>query len=218
MSDAVTIVGFGPSADAVVPFAKGDVWVLAHDPQYTANATRLFEMHDMDLVVKYRRNFKERLATLAEFIPVYTQKPEPWLTHNRVYPLTEVTDMLGMDYFQCSIAYMVALAILEEFDEMTIAGVDLVSSKYAAQRPNLEWLIGHAQARGIDVHIPDWSEILRYDPRGGLPGDRRGTLEYPTRYGYAPTNIVKGEYHKELPGMEDQHAAVKEAMNVEVLP
>jgi hypothetical protein len=166
---------------------------LGHDPQYTASATRLFEMHDMEFVCKYRDGYRRRLEVLGEFTPVVTQGPEPWIAKNRVYPLAEVIDLLGMDYFQCSISYMVALAILEEYDEVTIAGVDLVSSKFREQRANLEWLIAHAQARGIDVHIPDWSELLRYNPDGGLPGNRPGLCQYPVRYGYDPAVVHEGE-------------------------
>jgi hypothetical protein len=147
-------------------------------------------MHDMDCCVDYwGEGYRDRLKNLAEFVPIYTTRPESWLPNSQVYPLDEVIEKTlgGIDYFQSSIAYMFALAIHQGYREITVAGVDLVSADYKSQRCNLEWMVGLAQGRGVDVLIPDWSELLRYNDEPLVPkgnGLHQRPTYFPKRYGY----------------------------------
>ena len=82
--------------------------------------------------------------------------------------MEEIGDLIGRTaqgtpYLESSIAYMMALAILEKVDRIGIWGVDLhCESEYVYQRPNLEYLIGLARGKGIKVFIPPQSALLSH--------------------------------------------------------
>lgn len=101
-------------------------------------------------------------------VPVYMLEKHPDLPQSIEYPMEAVADLIGRTvqgtpYLESSIAYMVALAILEGVDRIAIFGVDLhCESEYAYQRPNLEYLIGLARGRGIKVYIPPQSQLLTH--------------------------------------------------------
>ena len=103
------------------------------------------------------------------------------------YPLQEVSDLVG-DYYNSSIAYMLALAIFEEYDKIGIWGVDMIgqgepghADEYRDERPNCEYLIGFAKAKGIEIYLPDECPLLKFSGRFPL-----GTVipNYGHRYGY----------------------------------
>ena len=55
-------------------------------------------------------------------------------------------------------------------------------SEFAYQRPNMEYLIGLARGRGVDVYIPERSPLTKFHGEG-IP---LGLMypSYPQRYGY----------------------------------
>ena len=60
--------------------------------------------------------------------------------------------------------------------------MDLSEDRYDHEKPNLAWLCGIAEGRGLELIGPSLDSILSYRPdnRGGANGD----LCYPVRYGY----------------------------------
>jgi len=99
-------------------------------------------------------------------VPVYMLDPQPDIPMCVRYPIEQITKLVGKTnkghpYLESSIAYMVALAILEKVDRVGIWGVDLhCDSEYAFQRPNMEYLIGLARGAGVKVFIPPQSALL----------------------------------------------------------
>ena len=94
------------------------------------------------------------------------------------YPLKAVIDLVG-DYFDCSISYMIGLAILRGRD-FRLLGVDLWD-EYQFERPNVEYLIGFARGRGLRVETAEGSALF------GRKTDRevfKTPVVYPVRYGY----------------------------------
>ncbi len=109
-------------------------------------------------------------------VPVYMLDRQDDIAQSVRYPIEDVTALIGnatgkkTPYLESSIAYMLALAILElkPGDRVAIFGVDLhCDSEYAYQRPNLEYLIGLARGRGIKVIIPPQSALLTHEK--GVP-------------------------------------------------
>lgn len=190
----IAIVGMGPS-EYHAPWrdAAWEVWALPWH-SYAYHAQRLFEMHPLHLVLSKEAHRGEdaylaKLNDLADMgIPLYMQKVYPEVAQSRRYPLEEVVEVLGRDYFGSSPAYPIAMAIWEHvcghrIDELLVAGVDLSKKDTDHNRPNLEWLLGLAQGKGMKVeHVkPDMSKLWtlkRHDRIGGLH------VEYPTRYGF----------------------------------
>ena len=65
-------------------------------------------------------------------------------------------------YFTSTPAYMLALAIHEGFREIHIYGIDsLTGTGYEDQRSGIEYFIGIARGREIEVYIPKESHLLK---------------------------------------------------------
>lgn len=112
------------------------------------------------------------LKEQAERIPVYLLEPRAEVPNARLFPLEQAFRHFSLDgvkpnrYFTNTISYMLALAIMEGFTEIGIYGVDMMmgggaGSEYGWQRPSCEYFVGVAQGRGITVHIPDESDLLK---------------------------------------------------------
>lgn len=183
MTDRIAVIGLSPSSHDKAPWGDPDweLWGLPWDSDY-GRCHRLFEMHDLGLLrsVKCRRqDYEERLREC--WAPLYMQEAYPDFPCQR-YPFEAVAKSIGRPYWNSSPAYMVALAIHEGAKEIGIWGVDsLDSEEYAYQRPNLEWLIGLAEGRGIKITIPDESPLCKFKGTGIKFGNEFQT--YFERYG-----------------------------------
>jgi hypothetical protein len=151
-----------------------EMWCLAWDP--TPVVDRLFEIHDnwRDF---HGRNSEDAGAhyrwLMGQKVPVYMNDVEADIPTSVRYPIEDVAAIVGKTrngdaYLESSIAFMMALAIVEGWKEpenmrIGIWGVDLdVGTEYSYQRPNMEYLIGLARGRGIKVFIPERSSLLTH--------------------------------------------------------
>lgn len=155
-------------------------WGLAWDPLPVCH--RYFEIHENwwnfkadPVEAGYHKRWMQ-----GQVVPVYMLKKEPEIPTSVRYPMEQVADLIGRTrhgtpYLESSISYMMALALLELWDDdkparIGIWGCDLsVDSEYAYQRPNMEYLIGLARGRGIHVFVPAENAILspcRHVPYG----------------------------------------------------
>jgi len=84
------------------------------------------------------------------------------------YPLGEIRDRFGTDYFCSSIDYMLALALLEGAKEIHLYGVDMsMTDEYAHQKPSAEYWIGYARGMGVTVVVHGKnSRVMRI--KGGI--------------------------------------------------
>lgn len=73
-------------------------------------------------------------------------------------------------YFTSSIAWMMAVALEQpKLSDIYLCGVDLAQTEeYQVQRPCVEYFIGKAKERGIEVHIQPSSTLLRSDKLYGI--------------------------------------------------
>ena len=169
----MNIVGLGPSHDNV-PWEE-KTWGLPWDawaPRYDL----LFEMHDRILFESRGKKYMDRLR--ESDVPIVMQKKHEDIPKSISYPLDTVNSIVG-DYYGSSVAYMVALAIMRKEDRIILYGVDL-SDDYDHQRPNLEYLIGFARGKGIEVEVPEESLLLK---RRKADEYQDFGVMYPERYG-----------------------------------
>lgn len=167
----VAIIGrcYSTRADAPWNLADWEIWSLAWDPLPVTH--RIFELH---------QNFRQYHGTEEDGdyhvgglrmskVPVYMLDPQADIPKSIRYPMDRIGKWLrktpqGTPYLESSIAYMVALAIEERVDRIGIWGVDLhCDSEYAYQRPNLEYLVGVAEGRGIKIFIPKQSALFTHE-------------------------------------------------------
>lgn len=184
------IVGFCDSSRGFAPYADPtfEVWGLNRGYLFQKRADRWFEMHGENIWTSQQRRPGRHVDWLNAFHgPVYMHQPFE-VQQCVVYPLKEITDDLFPDcsrvgqtdaknklshpeqrvsmteapYISSSIAYEIALAIYEEFEEIHLYGVDLnTEAEYAWQKPGVEFLLGLAAGRGIRVVLPDNCPLLK---------------------------------------------------------
>lgn len=154
-------------------------------------------MHDRELLERPESlRSPEYFSDLAEFHqPIYTQEHWPDVPMSSPFPLDAVRESVfkgfprgewsgQKDWYNSSPAYMLALAIHEGAESIGLYGVDVRDdSEYAYESPCLEYLIGLAVGKGIEIIIPQGPTHLNKFRGEGI---KLGTLEpiYVNRYGY----------------------------------
>jgi hypothetical protein len=134
----------------------------------------VFEMHDMQDMTEsdsatYRDlpDYFERIGFCRR---LYMADAYPEVPTAERYPYEAVAWSCG-GYWESSVAYAMALAITEGAEEIAIYGVNMrAEEEYAYQRPNMEYLIGLARGRGIKVHIPECSPLMKFSGFDGYHG------------------------------------------------
>ena len=207
-SKQIAIVGLSPSTHDDAPYndPEWEVWGLPWDEGKYPHFNRLFEMHPLELLRKPEAHrppgYEDRLRNLDSTL--YMQEEYEDIPNASRYPIENVTNFIGDDYFNSSISYLLGLAILEclmkyyqtswsTTGKIGIWGVDMADlepqpgdlsyvSEFAYQRPNMEYLIGYARGRGIEVYIPPESPLTKFHGEGIPLGEMYPS--YPTRYGY----------------------------------
>jgi len=166
----VCIVGLSPSSrDRVFKESEDiEMWSLNNGHLCFSEGqlrrfTRWFQIHPRS---DYEANHEPELGH-AEWlktcpIPVYMEQVWPDIPTSIRFPRDEIVQKLGYDYFTSSIAYMVTLAIYEGYEEIRLYGIDMASdSEYILERTCLEFWLGYAHAKGIQVVLPEDCPILK---------------------------------------------------------
>lgn len=85
------------------------------------------------------------------------------------YPIEEMVEKFGRNWFTSSVAYMMALAITRGANEIGLFGVDMAADQehYEAQRAGCVRFIEIAEAKGIKVSIPPESCLIASPPMYG---------------------------------------------------
>jgi hypothetical protein len=167
--DKVAIVGFATSSRSLAPFddPSYEIWTLNQLYRHVPRTTRHFDIH---------KNWDEENVEGTDHrgwireapIPVYMMEAHDDLPSTVRFPIERILDDLGVDYFTSSVAFEVALAMNEGFKEIALYGIDLiVGGEYFEQKANLEFVLGVAHGRGINVRIPQQSALLKHSHRYG---------------------------------------------------
>lgn len=185
----VALVGFAETTFQNAPFddPTWEVWGMNQLYRHIRRFDRWYEIHTEPVFtadIVRDTNYVEWLRTAP--VPVYMvdgvwdlpapEDPEPEVgsTYRMKYPsavrvpFERIAALRGKKYaglapyLQSTIGYMLALAILEGFETIGLWGIDLiVGSEYEYQKPNAEFWVGFAEARGIDVIIPPESALCK---------------------------------------------------------
>ena len=142
--------------------------------------------------------------------PIMTSRAHPDYPGLVEFPLEDVLNKLGYDYFNSTAAYAIAYAIFIGVEKLSLWGFDFTyPSAHDAEKGRgcCEYWIGVAMARGIKIAVPKSSTLLD----AYVPGDRR-------LYGYdtvdvkiveQPDQSVKVEFteRETLPSAEEVERA-----------
>jgi hypothetical protein len=121
---------------------------------------RWFELHPLALNNDYE------MAQLKKYkVPVYMIRVYKEVPKSVRYPIEDVLSMDGArEYFTCTFAFQVALAIFEGFKEIGLWGVSLglgSPRERVVEKACLEWWLGYAVGRGIKVRIHDEDDLAK---------------------------------------------------------
>jgi|TARA_R110000824_G_scaffold260399_1_gene449055 hypothetical protein len=167
--DKVAIVGFATSSRDLAPFddPSYEIWTLNQIYRHVPRCSRHFDIHS------YWEEDNVEGTDHRGWIrdcprPVYMHDTEKDLPNSVRYPIEKVIEMAGIDYFTSTVAFEVGLAMLEGFKTIGLYGIDLiVGTEYAEQKACLEFWLGLAHGKGIEVIIPGQSALLKQSHRYG---------------------------------------------------
>jgi hypothetical protein len=219
----VAIVGFAESwKEAPFKDPSVEIWGLNELHKYVPRWDRWFELHDDETLGVSKRDLSEGevkrhldwLKTQPVGRPIYMQ---PQFCDGRFpaatkLPLDDLIQRFGR-YFTSTIGYMVGLALLEDYDELGLYGVDLASDvEYPAQRPNTEYLIGLARGMGKTVTIANGSALLK---AGFLYGYEKPAPESPVvAFALKQIEIMKKKHEEVLAQLNTLDGAIQANENL----
>lgn len=173
----VAILGLGPSLDQYLEITKrvGGRHRLC-DETWAINALGdvfacdlIFHMDDVRIQeIRATANPESNIAAMLEWlkttdVPVMTSR-----THNdypslQAFPLEDVLNHLGHDYFNSTAAYAVAFAIYSGVSKISVFGMDFTyPNTHDAEkgRACVEFWLGQAHARGIEILMPETTTLM----------------------------------------------------------
>lgn len=161
----VCIVGYAENSRHLAWYndPECEIWGVNQLSRFIPRADRWFQIHHNWHERKYWAENTDQEQWLKDCpIPVYMISDEPNIPNAVAYPKEWVkAELKCHEYFTSSIAFMLALAIAEGFEEIGIYGIDLiVGREWAWEKPCAEYYLGVAHARGIAYHLPENSALL----------------------------------------------------------
>jgi hypothetical protein len=165
----------GTSITSVIDAPYSDlswkIWNISENFKYQQRFDQWFEFHDLPTLqaAPTSTDYFKFLASIGPRLMVAHPSPA-WPDAER-FPIERILDRYG-DYFTCTFAYMMALAIdlhlsmvaegKTGVDTIGLWGVDMgAQGEYSHQKPCAEYYIGWARALGIQVQIAPQSPICR---------------------------------------------------------
>lgn len=214
----VAILGLGPSVAAFLEFTKrlggcskfcDEVWGINAIGDVLA-CDRVFHMDDVRIQqIRAQARPDSNIATMVRWLkhhpgPVYTSRPHPDYPGLVPYPLEYVVRNTGMAYMNNTAAHAVAFAVAMGVKKLSLFGMDFTyaHSHHAEKgRACVEFWLGFAKARGIEISIPQRSSLMdgcepdrdrpygydTLDVRLGRDADGRHTVQFFEREGPLPT-------------------------------
>ena len=190
MHKSVAIVGYAPSSRlGAADLPKNvEIWSMNDMHSFIDEASLWFQIHTTDKVdgsdpkmnARQRPEFGsgEHVEWLRSTkIPVMMIDKDPEFPSSQRYPLEKVWPFEDhAAYFTCTPAYMIAYAIYQGYKEIHLFGIDLTfTEEYQAQKSCVEFWIGVAMTKGIQVNWPDSSPLLMA-PLYGRTSEAEGNL------------------------------------------
>lgn len=173
----VAILGLGPSVDQYLDITKrqggrskfcDEVWAI-NALGNVFDADLVFHMDDIRIQeIRAAAAPASNIAAMVKWIkhsrvPVVTSRAHPEYPALVEFPLEDVLNHLGHDYFNSTAAYAIAFAIHTGATEISLFGMDYTyDNVHHAEkgRACVEFWCGQAHARGIRIHLPKSTSLM----------------------------------------------------------
>lgn len=173
----VAILGLGPSLDQYLEITKrlggrskfcDEVWAINALGDVLA-CDLVFHMDDVRIQeIRAEAAPASNIAALVKWIktskvPVITSRKHPEYPALVEFPLEDVLNNLGHDYFNSTAAYAIALAIHTKAAVISPFGMDFTyPNTHDAEkgRACVEFWLGQAHARGIKINLPKTTTLM----------------------------------------------------------
>ena len=160
----VNILGCAPGwQDA--PMDNGERWGINDNHKVIPNLDLIFDCHNLKRVLKgkeilgrrSKEEVREHLKLLKKKgIPAFSTREFKNIPNIKRYPLEEIVNHFGTDYFGAGPDYALAYAIYKGFTEIHIYGILMVvGDEYTWQKPTFEHWVGVAIGRRIKIKVHD---------------------------------------------------------------
>lgn len=165
-----------------------EIWTCGGIFATVPRTTRHFEIHDKAETCKGWADSPEQEQTARNVYwdwinqrgpAAVLKKRLPDTPNATEYPLAAVLQAFPDGYFTNTISYMIALALLEGATDIGLWGIDMAltgdpskpaSNEYSLQRPSVEFYLGIAAGKGVNVHLPPETTLLKCRKLYGFDG------------------------------------------------
>lgn len=166
----IAIIGTCPSSKDLAPYDDDswEIWGCSPAGMEMPRVDQWFELHRyIPGGVSFPQTYCDFLAKLE--CVVWTAGPVPQIPTHEILPVEELVDNWGPYYFTSSIAWMMAMAIEMNPEEIKLYGVDMAATtEYTSQRFGCHFFAQQAVMRGIKVSVPAESDLFCPAPLYGV--------------------------------------------------
>jgi len=218
----VAIVGFASGHAHKAPFADSKVekwginqlWKILPDHQFD----RWFELHSLYDFYHANPGHQQFLRDFAG--PVYVREEDfalalEWgIDTAQPFPHRVILENFR-PYFNNTISWLIALAIMMRPEWVGMYGVDmaqdhLLAAEYSKQRPSCEYFLGLMEGLGIEVDIPNGSDLLAASHLYGYEDSGRVIEKMGSRFVELGKN--KEQLGAQMAQIESQIAGLRDTM------
>lgn len=173
----VALVGFASNTLHLVPWfdPEFEIWGMNQGHMnFQRRADRWMEMHLPEATQDMRDpNYDQFLKNCP--VPLYMIRVMDEYPNSVRFPIEEAIRVSGgRDYFTSTVAFMMALALMEGFTEVHLYGINLaIGDEWFYEKACAEFWIGYLEGHGIKVHVPSASSLMKQHRRYGYSIDAR---------------------------------------------
>jgi len=146
----------GMAEDREIPQDR-ELWGMPWDGEW-ASMDVLFDLHAPKDVKDLP--YTQRLPDVWQ--PLYMQ--DNFYNTATRYPIEDAIK-IGGDYFSCSIAYMLAFAVIKKIKDILLVGVTALEA-YKHQRPCIEYWVGIGRGLGLKIETQGGTQLFTGDRYG----------------------------------------------------
>ena len=182
-----------------------EVWGCSRAIKAKRRSVPLTRFYHMDDMRKFRsgewaqKNLREVGKIKIHDFPIITCTVYPEFPTTRAYDRDAAFEYFGVDYYTCSICYMIADAIREGYEKIIVHRIHehVWSIDYIGQKAGLDFWCGMAMGKGILVEVSEDSALCR---------PYFWELD---AYGYTPEDWTQEDYDREYSATQILVDAVK---------